>query len=107
MAQSSTYSDGDEMLPVAINSENYKSEGVSNRIQHLNSNAKSENIDDSSKNLCAEDSSTLIHPVKFQNLASLDLSMSPGWIKETMTCNEDIIVRFSLSKCNKINDCFK
>ena len=51
------------------------------------------NIDASSKNLSAEDSSTLIHPVTFQELASLDLSMSPGWMKETMTCNEDIIVQ--------------
>ena len=33
--------------------------------------------------------------------------MSPGWITETMTCNEEIILRFFLSKCNKINDYFE
>ena len=107
MDQSITYSDNCEVLPLPNNSENCKSERVSDKIQHQISNTESENIDTSSNYLCAKDSSTLIHPVTFQELASLDLSMSPGWMKEMMTCNKQIIVRFSLGKCNKINYYFE
>ena len=105
--ESITHSGDCETLSVPNNFQNCKSERACDTIQHPKSNSKSEKIDASSYNFYAEDSSTLRHPISLQELASWDLSLVPRWMKETMTCNEEIILRFFFNKCIKTGDYFE